>query len=240
MKRNISLIFVLVCLTATMAFSQTKKPYTTSGGEMIFSFAVIDDAGSESGNVMRWTPFFNLQNLVNYDVNNSFGLFSGINIRNVGYIYDNYTDKVTGDVVKKKFRNYTLGIPVGFKIGKLDKAFIYGGYEIEFPFNYKEKTFVNEQKDKFSVWFSGRVPAVYHTVLAGIQFPHGLNLKFKYYLTGFHNEDYEETINGAIIKPYENLNSNVFYFSLCYNLFKNYNIEKPEFDKTNERSASIY
>jgi hypothetical protein len=102
---------------ATTAFSQTKKPYTTSGGEMIFSFAVIDDAGSESGNVMRWTTFFNAQNLVNYDVNNAFGLFSGINIRNVGYIYDNYTDKVTGDVVKKKFRNYTLGIPLVLKSG---------------------------------------------------------------------------------------------------------------------------
>lgn len=58
MKRNISLSFILVCLMATTAFSQTKKPYTTSGGEMIFSFAVIDDAGSESGNVMRWTTFF--------------------------------------------------------------------------------------------------------------------------------------------------------------------------------------
>lgn len=240
MKRNISLIFVLVCLTATMAFSQTKKPYTTSGGEMIFSFAVIDDDGSESGNVMRWTPFFNLQNLVNYDVNNSFGLFSGINIRNVGFIYDNYTDKVSGDVVKKKFRNYTLGIPVGLKIGKLDKSFFYGGYEIEFPINYKEKTFQNEQKDKFSVWFSGRVPVVYHTILAGIQFPHGMNLKFKYYLTSFHNKNFEEKVNGNIVKPYENLNSNIFYISLNFDLFKNYNLEPPDFDNKKETSAFAY
>ncbi len=240
MKRNITSLLMLVFLTAATAFSQTKKPYTTSGGEMIFSFATIDDNGSESGNVMRWSPVFNFQNLVNFDVNKSVGLFTGLNIRNVGYIYDKYKDKVTGDVVKKKFRNYTLGLPAGLKLGRLDKTFFYGGYEIEFPFNYKEKTFVNEKKDKFNVWFSSRVPVVYHTVFAGIQFQHGLNLKFKYYLTGFHNEDYEESINGVKVKPYENLNSNVFYISLCFDLFKNYNLEPPDFDNKKETSASIF
>lgn len=216
------MIIALMLASSLMLKAQDNKFYTTSGGEMIFSFASIDDAGSETGNIMRWSPVFNFQNLANYDVSNNFGFFSGINIRNVGFIYDNYKAPGAETSVKKKFRNYTLGIPVGLKIGQLDKVFVYGGYEIEFPLNYKEKTFENEKKtEKFNVWFSKRVPSFYHTFLVGIQFPYGGNLKFKYYLTNFHNKDYTETVNGTQVKPYADLNANVFYISLNFSLFKN-------------------
>lgn len=217
-------LLVGVILIAVMSLrAQTQQFYTTSGGEMIFSFASIDDAGSDDGNIMRWSPVFNLQYLANYDVSKNIGFFSGVCVRNVGFIYDNYMAPEAEVAVKKKFRNYTAGIPVGFKIGNLDEFFIYGGYEIEFPLNYKEKTFENEVKtDKFNVWFSNRVPAVYHTLLAGIQFPYGANLKFKYYLTNFHNKDFTETLSdGTQVKPYGTLNANVFYVSLCFNLFRN-------------------
>ncbi|MCF8365708.1 MAG: hypothetical protein K9H16_08000 [Bacteroidales bacterium] len=216
-------VALLLSMSLQAQNSQSGDFYFTSGGEMIFSFAAIDNAGSDNGNILRWSPVFNFQNLANFDVSNNFGFFSGINIRNVGFIYDDYTDPETGNTVKKKFRNYTAGIPVGLKIGNLDKLFLFGGYEIEFPFNYKEKTFENEVKtDKFNVWFSKRVPAIYHTFLVGIQFPHGANLKFKYYLTNFHNKDFTKTLsNGTTVKPYEFLNANVFYISLAFDLFKN-------------------
>ncbi len=81
--------------------------------------------------------------MINYDPVRLFGLFSGIGVRNVGYIYDDYTDPDTGDKEKKKFRNYNIGIPLGIKIGNLERLFVYGGYEIEFPLAYKEKTFQN-------------------------------------------------------------------------------------------------
>ncbi len=224
MKSNFYLLFITVMLMANTATAQSNSGfYTTSGGEMIFSFATIDDNGSETGNIIRWSPVFNFQNLVNYDVNRSIGFFSGINIRNVGFIYDNYQYPEAETTVKKKFRNYTVGVPFGIKLGRMDKLFLYGGYEIEFPFNYKEKTFENEKKtDKFNVWFSNRVPSFYHTFLVGIQFPHGGNLKFKYYLTNFHNQDFTETTpDGSQVKPYEFLNANVFYISLNFALFKN-------------------
>jgi len=54
--------------------------------------------------------------------------------------------------------------------------------------------------------------------MAGIQFPYGANLKFKYYLSEFHNQDY---MNGAGVKPYAGLSSHVYYFSLSFFLFKN-------------------
>lgn len=226
MKIKIYLTVAIALLLSLNLKSQNSPKgefYFTSGGEMIFSFASIDDNGSEEGNILRWSPVFNFQNLANLDVNNNLGFFTGINIRNVGFIYDNYKAPGSETAVKKKFRNYTAGIPLGLKIGNLDKLFLYGGYEIEFPFNYKEKTFENEVKtDKFNVWFSKRVPTYYNTFFVGIQFPYGANLKFKYYLSNFHNKDFTETLSdGSKVKPYENLNANVFYISLCFDLFKN-------------------
>jgi hypothetical protein len=222
MKFKIYTFIVALIFGSVVAQAQVGELYSTSGGEMIFSFASIDNAGDDGGGIMRWSPVFNLQYMGNYDFSKNAGLFFGLSVRNVGFIYDNYTPPGEESTVKKKFRNYDVGIPVGLKLGDLDKVFVYGGYEIEFPFNYKEKTFENEVKtDKFNVWFSDRVPAFYNTFFVGIEFPYGANLKFKYYLTNFHNKDFTETLSdGTTQKPYENLNSNVFYISLCFNLFK--------------------
>ncbi len=221
MKRN--LITLLIVFSAFAGFSQNSQWYSTSAGEIVFSFASIDNKGNESGNIMRFSSVFNFQNLLNYDASQHLGFFTGLNIRNVGFIYD-----VPNSDTRKKFRSYNLGIPVGLKLGNMQGNFLYGGFEIEFPFNYKEKTFVNEKKtDKFNVWFSKRQPAYYQTVMLGIQFKNGTNIKFKYYLTGFFNKNFTETINNVQVKPYEDFDANVFYVSLNYNLFKNDKFNNP-------------
>jgi hypothetical protein len=190
--------------------------YTTSGGEIIFSFARIQQDGNETGSILRFAPFFNIQSFVNFDVTERAGFFLGAGIRNVGFIYDQDED------TRKKFRTYNLGIPAGIKLGNLERFFGYVGYELEIPFHYKEKTFISERKDKLTVWFSNRVPAVNHSLLVGIQFPYGLNLKFKYYFTEFFNRDFEEVDpqTGLRTKPYENLEVNVMFISVAFNLFK--------------------
>ena len=120
-----------------------------------------------------------------------------------------------------KYRTYNLGVPIGLKIGKLDFMFIFAGYEVEFPFNYKEKKYENDKKEKFVAWFTDRVEPVQHTLLAGIQFPYGLDVKFKYYLTNFHNRDYSEIVDNEESRPYEYLKTNIYYFSISWNLFSN-------------------
>jgi hypothetical protein len=215
-KIQISVFFAI--LFSGSIFAQSKT-YVTSGGEMIFSFADITDNGQSGSSVLRWAPVFNIQSMWNLDLSDNIGLFSGLAVRNVGYIYDNYTDPSTDVVYKKKFRSYNIGIPVGLKLGNLDKMFIYGGYEVEFPFLYKEKTFDGGDKiNKITGWFSDRQELIQHGFLVGIQFPYGMNVKFKYYLSEFHNQDF---IDGSGNKPYEGLNSQVFYFSLSYLMFKN-------------------
>lgn len=225
-KITISLMFVI---TVSLAYSQSKT-YFSAGGEIIFSLAAIDHTnayypnGNSEGNIMRFSPFFCLQTNFNYDFSKNFGSYLGLSIRNIGFIYDQYPvpnpeNPAETKMLKKKFRTYNLGLPIGLKIGLLDKVFVYGGYEIEFPFNYKEKTFDGDHKDdKFNVWFSDRVEQFQHGFFAGIQLPYGANLKFKYYLSNFHNMDYVDN-NGS--KPYEGLKANVFYFALSFNPFKN-------------------
>ena len=207
MLRPSTLCFLMA--VSTLAAAQGSKPYTTSSGELIFSGSNFDGGGA-----LRFSPVINVQNLVNFDKSESFGWFTGLNVRNIGFIYDESSS------VRKKVRTYNLGIPIGFKLGKLDGKFIYFGYELEVPLNYKEKTFINEDKeDKFNTWFSKRTPTLSHSLMVGLNLPYGSNIKFKYYLTPFYDKDYDGTDgNGTpIVLP----DVNVFYISLNFALFKN-------------------
>ncbi len=211
--------FILIAAILLSAFQiDAQSFYTTSSGELILSLADINSGDQpKPQNIVRFSPWFNVQMLGNYDFNKNLGMFFGLNVRNVGYIAQDNTTQI-----KKKYRVYDMGIPIGLKLGVLDRFFIYGGYEFELPFNYKEKTFESEVKtDKFNVWFSDRVPTFYQAVFVGLQFPYGANLKFKYYLTPFHNTDYVEIVDGIESKPYEHLETHVFYLALTFTMFRN-------------------
>lgn len=203
MKNLIVLAVMVVASLAAVAQNEHDNFYYTNGSEIIFSAADINIDGDYVSPVVRFTAFFHMENYINYDFGNAFGLMGGVAMRNVGFIYDQT------DEIRKKHRVYTLGIPVGFKLGKLDEYFFYGGYEIEFPFNYKEKTFEGNQKEKFNEWFSPKTPTFYNTAFLGIQLPKGMSLKLKYYFTNFFDQSY--TAGG--VSPYENFNTNLFYIS---------------------------
>ena len=211
--KNLTFATLFTVLFAVTAHGQSDT-YFTYGGEMIFSFGDITYNGQETETLMRWAPVFNIQGHVHADLSDHFGLFSGLGIRNVGYIFEGYRDPVTEATYKKKFRTYNLAIPAGIKFGDLDEFFFYAGYEAEFPFVYKEKTFDGGDKiDKIVGWFSSRTKNFQHGPMFGIQFPDGPNLKFKYYLSEFHNQQFTD---GNGVKPYAGLETHVFYFSLNY------------------------
>lgn len=213
MKRTIAL---LPFFCALLSFGQVHKWYRTSGGEWIFSSALLDVNGSDQGSIVRFSPFFNAQLMGNYDFSPKAGVFVGLSVRNIGFIYD-----VPDTSLRFKYRTYDVGVPIGLKLGDMDGTMVFLGYEVEFPINYKEKRFENEKKeDKFNVWFSDRNEPVFHTVMLGFQFLHGTTLKFKYHITNFHNKDFSEDVNGVKVKPYDGLNANIIYVSLGYGLFK--------------------
>jgi hypothetical protein len=214
MKRITFLCCLFIC-SFTILQAQTKK-YTSASTEMIFSFATIKQNGSNISSNLRWSPVFNLQTFRNYDFTQHVGFFHGFGIRNVGFIYE-----IPGTDSLKKYRTYNLGIPLGLKLGNLNGFFVYAGYEFEIPINYKEKTFVGERKtDRFNVWFSDRTEWWTQSAFVGLNFPGGLNLKFKYYLNNFFNKDFTETVNGTRVQPFKDFDAHVFYISLDWHVFR--------------------
>lgn len=161
MKKLLVIIFFFAALGYSNA--QDKKFYWTGGGEWIFSFVDGTDGTQDWGSVLRFSPVFNVQSFANYDFSENFGFFTGLAVRNVGFIAD------TEPGVRMKYRTYNLGIPAAIKVGDMDGFMFYGGYELEIPFVYKEKRFENEEKvDKATIWFSNRNSTVMHSLFAGI------------------------------------------------------------------------
>jgi hypothetical protein len=190
-----------------------KGVYRTWGGNgPLLSFADMKDNNGHMRNIPRFTLFFNLGTNYNYDLGRHFGLFTGLNIKNIGLINKN-------DSVKLKRRVYTLGVPVGFKIGDVRHGsfFIFGGAECDLAFNYKEKLFEDGvKKKKFNEWFSDRTPLLMPSVFAGFRVNPGFGLKVQYYLNDFFNKDYTEMVSGAKVKPYENLAAKMLFVTLSY------------------------
>ncbi len=217
MKKLILILFI----TAGLTFQATSqvRVYASGGPEIIFSLAEIDDPVRSGSNILRFAPWLNITVNGNVDFGKHFGLTFGGAFRNVGFIYE-YNDTAAGSNlnIKKKYRNYVFALPIGFKVGKMNSWLFYGGYEIEFPFAFKEKTFVNNTKTKFVEWFTPRVPAYYNSVYFGVQFPYGFSLKFKYYFSEFFNQGYQAS-DGSY--PYQGLKSNIWYISLNFGIFRN-------------------
>ncbi len=218
MNKIILTLFIGLFLSS-FGYSQSKL-YSMTGWEMIFSWADSEYLEGDGNTIMRWAPVLNLQSTLNYDLGEKFGLYTGLSLRNVGYIMDNYIDREDHQV-KKKFRTYNVGLPLGVKVGNLKKFFVYAGYDVEWAFNYKEKTFKDGNKDKLTRWFwdedVNRWEQLQHGIFVGVQFPYGANLKFKYYFSEFHNQGYTQQ---DLYMPYAGLKSNVLYISLNFFIFK--------------------
>ncbi|HKK40729.1 MAG TPA: outer membrane beta-barrel protein [Cryomorphaceae bacterium] len=252
MKKLPFLLLALVLVFGVTAQAQESstlykpgKGYISFEGEMIFSLADIEaPEGSDIEQNLRWSPVFNLAWHYNYDVNSHFGLNAGVGFRNVGFIVKgDAIDPENIEIDRKKYRTYNLGIPLGFKVGRLDQGkplFLFAGYEFEFPFHYKEKQFDGGDKlRKRTDWFSDRTADLQQAVFVGIQLPEGFSLKAKYYLTDFFDPDFSETLSlgdaseNVLVKPYENFNAQVFYLSITWFPFQDleYTLHKTGYEQ---------
>jgi hypothetical protein len=193
----------------------------------IFSTSVMERPGHDRELTTIRFSMLNTGVHFNYDYDEHFGLFTGLGIKNIGFIEKN------GDSTTKR-RVYTIGVPLGFKLGNLKKSrygFIGGG--VDFPINYREKRFV-ERKDKykFNEFFSDRTQNVMPYMFAGFSPGSGLVLKAQYYPGNFFDTNFEEDNNGDRVRPYQGYRVNMLYITLGLDLhYKTY--EK----KTNDAVA---
>ncbi|MBN2669738.1 MAG: hypothetical protein JXR60_10970 [Bacteroidales bacterium] len=215
-----------------------KKIYSSVGGEFIFSFANTNQT-IETTN-LRFSAWYHVQWHWHFDFNNNIGTFWGLGSRNVGYasIPENnnnfvkgftsynatteqfeindpiYKDKQMSDIIR---RVYTIGVPLGLKLGLFDKSlFLFFGAEVELPFHYKNKVWIDDEKIyKSSEWFSKQVNPVLYSSFVGVQLPWGINIKFKWYWNDLMNPNYDY----YSVKPYAYQNSQMYYFSFGMNMF---------------------
>jgi len=211
-------VFILYLVTLFWAFpASAQKFYTMSGGEIIFSSSIVEQNHSDVNSNLRFTLFFHVGEFFHLDLGNNVGFFSGIGLRNVGFITEE-------DDLKIKYRSYNLGVPFAFKAGSFRKnLYVFGGAEYEWMFHFKQKVFVNDEKSKYSSWFSNRTDDFIPSVFGGVQFPKGFQVKFKYYLRDFLNHNYD---GGGLYTNYTTFNkTQVWYISLSY-LIKNNRIKE--------------
>jgi|GEM_PF-528023 len=178
---------------------------------VIFSTALIDRAGSNSLGTLRFTGFFHVGATYNYNFSKHQGIYTGIDIKNIGFI-----EKFSLFDVTVKRRNYTVGVPLGFRLGNLTKKnyfFLGGGLDI--AFHYKVKSWTNNQsKTKYNDWFSNETQILQPYIFAGIAVK-GTTFKIQYYTNNFLNQNFTAyDVNGQLIKPYAATKVNLLLLSI--------------------------
>ena len=243
MKNILVLLFLFVALGNSI---KAQSVYTTTGGEWIFSWASVDYDGQEGNTTLRWSPIINFYNYWHYDVSENLGFMLGLGTHNIGFITDvpasvvsdNSSLNYTGEV-RKKFRNYTLGIPIGIKVGVMKEMYLFGGYELEIPYLYKEKTFEDGEKmKKYTSWFSQQSPTIYNSAFVGVQLPSGTSFKFHYYFTDFFKQSYVQDNVWSQGRNFYPTKANMMYLSISQTIFRDKKIVKfNEFSGSNSRVA---
>lgn len=212
---------VTITVEETITTTHNNRSYMTWGGDgALLSFGNVKFTGPFADqyirNIPRFTIFFNVGNNYNYDIDDHFGIFTGINIKNIGLIWK------ANDSTKTKARVYTVGIPLGIKIGDLKGGtFFFAGGAYDMAFNYKEKNFLNGDKiHKFNEWFSGRTDLLMPSLFAGIRFSPGFGLKVQYYPNNFFNKNYKEVKGNSTNEPYKYTEAKMFFATLSYDFGK--------------------
>jgi hypothetical protein len=166
---------------------------------------------TNSFGTLRFTYFVNLGATFNFNFSPTIGMYTGVDIKNIGYI-----EQDNGYTLKR--RTYNVGAPIGIKIGDMGKKgsyFLFGG-GLDIPINYEEKYFSdrNNKITKFNEWLSNRTPDAMPYVFIGGSFYPGITVKAQYYVNNFLNQDYTD-ITG---KPYAGTEVHLILLSVGFGM----------------------
>lgn len=134
--------------------------------------------------IPRFSAFLHFGEQLHINFANAIGMYTGFGIRNMGMI------NRLNDSIKVKQRVYSFGVPLAIKVGDMGKKrYAAFGAELEFFFNYKQKTFLGsgrgEKVEKFNEWASNRTELLQPSVFAEFCFGKGNYLRIRYYLFDF-------------------------------------------------------
>ncbi len=168
-KYSIIVCLLFICkagFSQTAANASQKKFEQYSYLEMLFSGSNTYQNGEPITDKIRFSPVINAGHEFHFNLSKSFGLYTGLGVRNIGFIDRPVyfaPGATAGTELKTKKRIYALVIPLAVKLGKLSRqSYLSGGAELNIFMNYKEKIWQDDSKTKKSEWFSDRVD-VFHT-----------------------------------------------------------------------------
>jgi hypothetical protein len=161
-----------------------KRIKITSGVESnLIQFAKMDVFGYRQTTIPRYTYFFNMGVDANLKLSKHLKLYSGLSLKNIGLIVKQ------NDSVRWKYRVYTIGAPIGFKLFMAKEKVIFkAGADASLAFNYKWKKIANKTKSKGNEFFSDQTPLLFTSLYAGVTV-HGFAVTANYYLNNFFNKD---------------------------------------------------
>ncbi len=174
-----------------------------------FDGPMLSISSPTNNSVVRFSWILNTGLSFNYNFNNSFGCFTGIDLKNLGFI-----EKIGNYTVKH--RTYNLGVPIGIKMGNMagKGRYVFMGTGLDLALNYREKAYTlrNQKTYKFSEWFSDRTPLFMPYVFVGVALQRGVTFKAQYYPNNFLNSDF--THNG--VKPYNGEEAKIMYLTVGF------------------------
>jgi len=108
---------------------------------------VEDSQGKSVSGPIRFAPVANYTIQAHKDISGKFGLYTGIGVKNVGFI-SKYNDSLYSEV-RVKSRAYCLSVPLGIKFGNMqEERYFYIAGEFLAQVDYKEKVFIDGDKSK--------------------------------------------------------------------------------------------
>ncbi len=170
----------------TTKTTERKIKLTGTADASMLQMALLEIGGKQQVSTPRYSYFWNGGFHANLALSNSVYLFSGLNIKNLGFI-------LRDDSLINKYRTYTIGAPLGLKIGNLNKAYAIFGGGVDFPFNYKEKHIEignRSNKVKADEWLSDKTNTLFAYAFLGYRFANSFTAKLIYYPTNFWSDSY--------------------------------------------------
>jgi hypothetical protein len=161
--------------------------------------------------IIRFTWFVNLGLTFNFNFSPHVGMYTGVDIKNIGYIEQN-----NGYTLKR--RVYNIGAPLGLKIGNMGHHgnYFFAGGGLDVAINFQEKLFKErDNKTKINEWWSDRTPRTMPYAFIGGCFRQHVSVKLQYYMNNFMNTDYQDNEGNFI---YQGTDVHLILLSVGFNM----------------------
>lgn len=144
------------------------------------------------------------------DFSKSFGLYTGLGIKNIGMINHFEYHKTNF-----KQRAYALSVPLAVKLGNMkNQNYIALGGELDLMMHYKQKFLYDDSKIKKGEWFSDKLNLLNPAVFLQFKFLRSQVITFKYFLNDFlRYQSAGLTLPDGTLIPDYGRSSKLFYIS---------------------------